>query len=147
MGLIAHTGRGEREQRELTRALVGYLAETGTHLDAPTLERAVQRSLPGHIGDTAMATIAETWFEEGRAQGHVRGRTEGRTEGRAEEHARHLAMERELLCRRAARRFGSAQTAWLAARLEGIDDTERLFDIAEWIVECESAAALAARMG
>ena len=139
MGLIAHTGRGEREQRELTRALVGYLAETGTHLDAPTLERAVQRSLPGHIGDTAMATIAETWFEEGHAQGHVLGRTE--------EHARHLAMERALLCRQAARRFGSAQTAWLAARLEGIDDTERLLDIAEWIVECERAAALAARMG
>ena len=72
--------------------------------------------------------------DEGRAEGHHEGREEG------------LARERKLLLRQARVRFGGALAGSLAVVLEGIADTDRLEEIAEWLLVCDSGEALLARL-
>ena len=80
--------------------------------------------------------------EEGREEGLKEGREEARKEGRAEARAR----ARALLQRQAAKRFGTRTAASLTAFLEGVDDAERLAEAADWIVDCDTAADLIARL-
>ncbi|MCY4660758.1 MAG: Rpn family recombination-promoting nuclease/putative transposase [Acidobacteria bacterium] len=54
--------------------------------------------------------------------------------------------ERSLLCRQAARKFDAAAAGRLADALAGIDDPARLAQVGEWIIECETAADLIARV-
>jgi len=65
-----------------------------------------------------------------------------RDEGRAEVQRSMVAM----LLRQARLRFGGGLATRLANRLEGITDTERLQDIGEWLLVCESGEALLARL-
>ena len=53
--------------------------------------------------------------------------------------------QRELLCRQAARKFDAPTAERLAAVLEGVADSDRLAQVADWIIECETAAELFAR--
>ena len=55
--------------------------------------------------------------------------------------------ERKLLLRQARIRFGEALARSLAARLEGIADADRLEEIGEWLLVCDSGDALLARLG
>ena len=63
-------------------------------------------------------------------------RNEGRDEGR-----------RELLLRMARIRFGEALAGSLAALLDGIADADRLEQVGEWLLVCDSGDALLARLG
>ena len=78
------------------------------------------------------------WVAQGREEGLQKGREEGREEGRAE--------ERSLLCRLAARKFDGTAAGQLAEALAGVDDPARLGQVGEWIIECETAAELMARV-
>ena len=64
---------------------------------------------------------------------------QGREEGRAE--------ERALLLRQAARRFGADTAEALGRLLEGVDDADRLAEIGEMIVDCETGGELLDRAG
>ena len=81
----------------------------------------------------------------------VHGRKEYRAEGRAEGIERGLeqglAAERDLLCRLAARKFGAGTAERLAGVLAPIDDTGRLAQVGEWIIDCATGEALMARFG
>ena len=89
-----------------------------------------------------MATLLEArarqweaqWLQEGIAQGIERGRAEGRTE------------ERALLCRQAARKFGAGAGERLTGLLDGLTDPERLAEVGEWFIECETEAELLGRV-
>ena len=72
----------------------------------------------------------EEWVEEGREQGIAQGRAE----------------ERALLCRQAERKFDAATARRLAAALEDVADPGRLAEVGDWIIECETAADLLARV-
>ena len=69
----------------------------------------------------------QQWFEEGRE------------EGRAE--------ERALLCRQVARKFDADTAERLSGMLNGLADAERLAEVGEWIIECETGAELLGRAG
>jgi hypothetical protein len=71
-------------------------------------------------------------------------RDEGRREGRDEGLA---AGERKLLLRLARIRFGEALAGSLAALLDGIADADRLEQVGEWLLVCDSGDALLARLG
>ncbi len=75
-----------------------------------------------------LETASQTWAD--------RMRDEGRREG-----------ERKLLLRQAQIRFGEALARSLAARLEGIAEVERLEEIGEWLLVCDSGDALLSRLG
>ena len=81
-----------------------------------------------------LAENVREWTREWVAQ----GREEGREEGRAE--------ERSLLCRLAARKFDADAAGRLADALAGVDDPAHLAQVGEWIIECETAADLMARV-
>ena len=72
---------------------------------------------------------------EGRVQGRVEGRMEGRTEGRS-----------EVVRRMAARKFGAETAERLAGRLAEIADPERVGEVSDWLLECESGEELLARV-
>ena len=79
-----------------------------------------------------LETESQTWADRMRAE----GRDEGRRDG-----------ERKLLLRQARIRFGEALARSLAAKLEGIADADRLEEIGEWLLVCDSGDALLARFG
>ena len=70
-------------------------------------------------------------------QGIERGIEQGIEQGRAE--------ERALLCRQAAARFGTDTAERLSGVLAGIADPERLADVGEWLVRCETGEELLVR--
>ena len=72
---------------------------------------------------------------EGRVEGRVEGRAEGRTEGQ-------IAVMRRL----AARKFGPETADRLAERLTKVEDPERVVEVGEWLLECDSGEALLARV-
>ena len=71
------------------------------------------------------------WMEEGREQGLERG----------------LEHERALLRRMTATRFGMDAAERVSGMLARIADPERLAEVGEWLVRCETGEAFLARVG
>ena len=83
------------------------------------------------------------WKEEYRAKGRAEGRAQGIEQGLE----RGLAAERALLCRQAGRKFDTGTAERLAGLLAPISDTDRLAQVGEWIIDCETGERLIARFG
>ena len=85
------------------------------------------------IGVTLVERAAEwpkQWLREGREQGLKEG----------------LEQERALLCRQAAARFGVHTAERLAELLAPIADAERLAEVGDWLVRCETGDQFLARV-
>jgi len=102
-----------------------------THVLLPDLGVA-DALLSDNLGEVLdmLETEPRTWAD--------RMRDEGRAEG--------LERERKLLLRQARVRFGGALVGSLAAVLEGIADPDRLEEIGEWLLVCDTGEALLARL-
>ena len=92
-----------------------------------------------------------TWADRMRAEGHDEGLRKGRREGRRDGlHKGHREGERKgernMILRLARVRFGEQLADSLAVPLEGIADVDRLEEIGEWLLTCESGEALLARL-
>ncbi len=72
------------------------------------------------------------WLREGREQGLAEGREQGIEQG--------VDQQRALLCRQAAARFGADTAARLSGVLAPITDTDRLAEIGDWLVRCDTGA-------
>ncbi len=132
------------------------------------LERLMRRLAPRDAPPPAVSTVEEArmtleervsqwprqWLEQGveqgRAQGIEQGRAQGIEQGRAQgiEQGRAQGIEqgRALLSRQAARKFDAAAGEGLAAALAGVADPDRLAQVGDWIIECETGADLLARV-
>ena len=66
------------------------------------------------------------------------GREQGLKEG--------IEQERRLLSRQAARKFEAETAPRLSALLERVADPERLAEVGEWIIACETEEELLARV-
>ena len=73
-------------------------------------------------------------------------RAEDREQGRKEGHREGIAQGIEVVCRMAARKFAAETAPRLSALLEGETDPERLAQVGEWIIECETGDDLLARV-
>ena len=78
------------------------------------------------------------WLEQGIEQGLAQGRAQGIEQG--------IEQGRALLSRQAARKFDAAAGEGLAAALAGVADPDRLAQVGDWIIECETGADLLARV-
>ena len=120
--------------------MAGRLAPPGAIVPAiRTLEEASM---------TLVERVAEwpkQWLREGREQGVADGREQGVAEGREQGRAQGVDQQRALLCRQAAARFDAETAARLADLLAPIADPERLAEVGDWLVRCDSAAAFLAR--
>ena len=86
---------------------------------------------------TMLAERVKEWTEEWRREGLERGLREGLERGRAE--------ERTLLCRMAVRKFDAETAEALSGLLDGVTDPDRLTEVGEWIIECDTGADLLER--
>ena len=73
------------------------------------------------------------WLREGREQGLREGLEQG------------IEQERALLARMAASRFGTDTSERLSSVLAEIMDPERLAEVGEWLVRCDTAEEFLAR--
>jgi len=86
---------------------------------------------------TLVERVAEwpkQWLREGREQGIREGVEQG------------LAHERALLRRQAASRFGAETAGRLAELLDGIAEPDRLAEIGEWLVRCNTGGEFLSRV-
>ena len=93
------------------------------------LERALAERRGGEMA-TLMDARIRAWRDDLVEQGIEQGR----------------ADERALLCRQAARRFGTETAQRLSGFLEGLKAAEELAMVGDWIVDCETGTDLLARV-
>ncbi len=111
---------------------------------AKWLERLMRRFAPRDAPPPAVSTVEEArmtleervsqWPRQWLEQGIEQDRAQGIEQGRA------------LLSRQAARKFDAAAGEGLAAALAGVVDPDRLAQVGDWIIECETGADLLARV-
>ena len=124
-----------------------------------TMRNLRRRNRLDLVGAVDMAEI-ERMHESGELEGYFAARLrawqdEYRAAGRAEDIEQGieqgleqgLAAERELLCRQAARKFDAGVAERLAGVLAPIDDTGRLAQVGDWIIDCTTGTELIARFG
>ena len=127
----------KQDDEELTAAFSEWAAQV-------LLPRRFRGSVSGPLPrlEEVRTMLAETvqewtaeWVEQGREEGREQGREEGREQG-----------QRALLCRLAAQKFDAAAAQRLAAAIEKVADPDRLEQVGDWIIECDTAVDLFARL-
>ena len=129
----------KRGAEELRRAFADWLCQIAGRLAPPGALVPAIRTLE-EASMTLVERVAEwpkQWLREGREQGVAEGREQGLTQG--------VDQQRALLCRQAAARFDADAAARLADLLAPIADPERLAEVGDWLVRCETASAFFAR--
>ena len=149
----------QRGAEELRRAFADWLHQMAERMAPPGALVPAIRTLE-EASMTLVERVAEwpkQWLREGREQGVAEGREQGVAEGReqgvaegreqgvAEGREQGVDQQRALLCRMAAARFDADAAARLADLLAPITDPERLAEVGDWLVRCDSAAAFFAR--
>ena len=89
------------------------------------------KTMPNEVMREQVARWTEQRLAEWAAPRLERSRVEGQT---------------EVMCRLAARKFGRETAELLSGRLAELADPERLGDVGEWLLECDSGEALLARV-
>ena len=136
---------------ELERAFVDWVRQIAERLAPAGASVPLVRTLE-EASMTLVERVAEwpeQWIREGHEQGVAEGREQGRAQGVAEgrEQGREQGVDqqRALLCRMAATRFGADTASRLANLLAPITDPERLAEVGDWLVRCDTAARFLAR--
>ena len=141
-----------RAAAEPLRAWAGDAARAGlasafaawiTHVRLPELgvEDALRSDTLEEVLEM-LETEPRTWADRIRDEGREEGRDEGREEGREQG----LERERKLLLRQARVRFGDTLERSMATLLEAVTDADRLEEIGEWLLVCDSGEAFLARL-
>ena len=140
-----------RGAEELRRAFVDWLCQMAQQMAPPGAIVPAIRTLE-EASMTLVERVAEwpkQWLQEGREQGIVEGREQGRAQGVAEGREQGLTQgvdqQRALLCRLAAARFDADTAARLADLLAPTADPERLAEVGDWLMRCDTAARFLAR--
>ena len=127
---------------------------------AGAVVEALRRELEGERGGRTM--LAERvkeweaeWLRQGMEQGMERGRRQGIEQGieQGVEQGRRQGIEQgvasgriDLLRRQAVRKFGAPVGERFSALLDGVDEPERLDEVGDWLIECDTASVLLERM-
>ena len=125
---------------ELRRAFIAWVWETAKPFLPPGETLPPEMTLE-EIEMTLVERAAEwsnQWVREGVEKGLRQGLEQGLEKG--------LAHERALLRRMAASRFGVDTADRLSEALAGVADPERLAEVGEWLVRCETGREFLARV-
>ena len=133
--------RGLKEMAAMFAGLIEWLSEPEHEgLIRAFWEWLRQVHLPAHCQGAELPPL-ENWREAGAMLNEsvddwtVPWRVEGRVEGQI-----------DVICRAAARKFDAETAERLTGRLAEIADPERVGEVGEWIIECEDAGELLARV-
>ena len=130
----------KRGAEELRRGFVDWIRQIAEPLVPAGAAVPAIRTLE-EAGMSLVERVAEwpkQWLQEGREQGLAEGREQGLTQG--------VDQQRALLCRQAAARFDADTAARLADLLAPIADPERLAEVGDWLVRCDTAPEFLARL-
>ncbi len=114
-----------------------------TGIDLEELENRERIEEMIHSGK--MRTTLQERFQAQRARLRAEGEERGLKRGLEQGEERGLKGQRQLLVRLAGRKFGLHTVEPVAGLLAMIDDQDRLQDIAEWIVDCDTGSDLLQR--
>ena len=131
------------EDDDLRRAFTDWVRRIAQRLVPGGEKLAAQMTLED-MRMTVVERVSEwpkQWVREGREQGMREGLRQGIEQGIE----RGRAEERALLARMAASRFGAEAAEGLSAVLAEVSDPERLGEVGEWLVRCDTAEAFLAR--
>ena len=138
--------RSPRDVAQVAEMLTAWLPDLQVRRAfADWMRQIVERLVPSGVElppirkleDVSMTLVeraaewSREWLKEGLEQGIEQG----------------LDRERALLCRMTASRFGVATAERLAELLAPITDAERLADIGDWLVQCDTGTDFLARVG
>ena len=115
---------------ELQRAFVDWIRQMAERLAPAGAVVPTLRTLED-VRMTLVERVAE-WPKQLLREGREQGLAEGREQG--------VDQQRALLCRMAAARFGDDTAARLAEVVAPISDPERLAEVGDWLVRCDTAA-------
>ena len=130
---------------ELQRAFVDWIRQMAERL-APAGAAVPPLRTWEEVRMTLVERVAEwpkQWLREGREQGLAEGREQGIEQGIEQG----VDQQRALLCRMTAARFGAETAARLGGVLARTTDPERLAEIGDWLVRCDTGAEFLARLG
>ena len=122
---------------------------------AGAVVEALRRELEGERGGrTMLAERVKEWEAEWLRQGMERGIEQGMERGRRQgieqgvEQGRRQGVEQGVarLRRQAMRKFGASVAERFSALLDGVDGAERLDEVGDWLIECDTASVLIERM-
>jgi len=103
--------------------------------DAALLElelmRIVELGEVQEVKTLMMKSMVDHWLAEGEARGIEQAR----------------ADQRAQLSRLAGRKFGGRAADRLSALIKGVTDPERLAEVGDWIIDCDTEAEFLARTG
>ena len=125
-------GRGTAKVPKL-KARLREIAELG---EFEEMKSFMLKSMEDHWLAQGMERGVAHGMERGVAQGMEQGVTVGMERARAD--------ERELLCRQACRKFGGRAADRLSALIDGEIDPDRLAEIGDRIIDCDTEAELLA---
>ena len=123
---------------ELQRAFVDWMRQIAERVAPAGAVVPPVRTLE-EVRMTLVERAAEwpkQWLREGREQGLAEGREQGLEQGIEQG----VDQQRALLCRMAAARFGADTAARLTDVLAPITDPDRLAEIGDWLVRCDTGA-------
>ena len=126
---------------ELQRVFADWIRQMAERLVPSGAELPPMRTLED-VRMTLVERVAE-WPKEWLKEGHEKGLKEGLEQGLEQG----LEHERALLCRLAAARFGTDAAERLAELVAPIADAERLAEVGDWLVQCDTGAEFLARVG
>ena len=123
-------------ERELQRLFTGWIRRLARRLapNATTLPPAVTLEDLKMTLEERVSEWPKQWRQEGLEQGIAQGREEG------------LEQQRALLRRLAAARFGDPTAERLAPALARIADPNRIAEIGDWLVRCDTGSEFLARI-
>lgn len=136
------------EDDDLRRAFTDWVRRIAQRLVPGGEKLAAQMTLED-MRMTVVERVSEwpkQWVREGREQGMREGLRQGIERGIERGIEQGRAEERALLRRMTASRFGAEAAERLAAVLAEVADPERLCEIGEWLVCCETAEEFLARV-
>ena len=118
---------------------------------AGAVVEALRRELEGERGGrTMLAERVKEWEAEWLRQGMEQGMEQGRRQGieQGVERGRRQGIEQGVarLRRQAMRKFGVPVVERFSALLDGVDGAERLDEVGDWLIECDTASVLLERM-
>ena len=117
---------------ELMRAFAEWVRRLGKRLAPAGAEELPPAGTLEEVRMTLEERVSQ-WPKEWLEQGLRKGVEQG------------LEHERALLCRQAASRFGADTSEPLSAALARISDPDRLSDIGDWLVRCDTGEEFLAR--
>ena len=120
---------------ELRRVFVDWVRKMAEGFMQDKAEALPRVDEPNELDEVYMSLVErarhwpDEWIEKGREQGLEQG----------------LEHERTLLCRQAESRFGAGTSEQLSVALGEVKDQDRLADIGDWLVRCDTGEEFLAR--